>query len=529
MTGFPRIADFAQGAFGRGVLAASLARGVQLDRRGNDVRRVQERALQKLVHRARDTSFGRSHRFSEVDSVSAFRERVSIHAYPDLKPWFERALQGELDVTWPGRIRYFGMSSGTTAGNKYLPISMDSVKQQQRGGFDPVAAFLRWTRDPGVMGGKYLMLGGSSRLEPHPNGAWIGDNTGVMANHMPAVVRGKYLPSERVRGVADWDEKIRSAADEAVDHDVRVVAGTPSWFPGLFDEVMEAASRRGLRPTSIYDVWPNLKLITGGGIGYEAYRPLIEARLGDRVPYVDVYNATEGGIMGVQDRLDEPTMRLLPDNGLFYEFIPVGEVDRPNPTRLSLWEVERDEVYALAVSTMSGIWAYTIGDCLRFTETRPHRFVFEGRTAAFLNVTGEHVSQGELERAVRVAATELAVTVAEFTVGADVGIDGSGAAQHVYFLEVEGTLPSARRFAELVDADIASLNDDYAAHRSGRGLHTPAVRLVPRGTFHRFMKARGKLGGQNKVPRVVLGDKRTLLDSMASPSVSVGSLAAPPS
>ena len=486
-------------------------------------------ALLRLIRRARNTSFGRSHRFSEIDSIRAFRERVNIHAYADLKPWFERALEGESDVTWPGRIRYFGMSSGTTAGNKYLPISMDSVRQQQRGGFDPVAAYLRWSREPSVMGGKYLMLGGSSRLEPHESGALIGDNTGVMANHMPLVVRNKYLPSGPVRGISDWDEKIRAAAEEAVDHDVRVVAGTPSWFPGLFDEVLDAATRRGRQPQSIYDVWPNLKLITGGGIGYEAYRPLIEARLGDRVPYVDVYNATEGGIMGVQDRLDEPTMRLLPDNGLFYEFIPVEEVDKPEPTRLSLWEVERDQVYALAVSTMSGIWAYTIGDCLRFTETRPHRFVFEGRTAAFLNVTGEHVSQGELERAVRVAATQLGVTVAEFSVGADVGVDGSGAARHIYFLEVEGSPPSAHRFAALVDEDVASLNDDYAAHRSGRGLQLPSVRLVPRGTFHRFMKARGKLGGQNKVPRVVAGDKRTLLETLAIRHAGPGALASPPS
>ncbi len=498
--------------YGHGVLAAALARGSTLERRSLDPRASQERALRRLVERGRRTCFGRAHRFEEIDSVEAFRARVPIHRYADLKPWFERALAGERDVTWPGRIRYFGMSSGTTAGNKYLPISTDSVRQQQRGGFEPVASYLRWTRDAGLMGGRFLMLGGTSQLERHPSGALIGDNTGVMANHMPRLVRSQYLPTPETRAIADWDAKIRTIAREAVDEDVRVVAGTPSWFPGLFDAVMEAASRRGPRVTSIYDVWPNLRLITGGGIGYEAYRPLIEARLGERLPYVDVYNATEGGIMGVQDRRDQPAMLLLPDNGLFYEFIPLSELDRERPTRHSLWEVARGEVYAIAVSTMSGIWAYTIGDCLRFTETFPHRFVFEGRTAAFLNVTGEHVSQGELERAVRRAAQQLAVTVAEFTVSADVGVDGASATQHVYFLEVDGRAPEPSRFAELIDQDIQALNGDYAAHRTGLGLRAPVVRYVPRGTFHEFMKARGKLGGQNKIPRVVLADRRELLE-----------------
>lgn len=504
--------------FGRGILGAAMLRGTQLDRASRNPQSVQERALFKLLKTAQDTSFGRAHRFAEIKTVKEFRERVPIHGYRELKPWFERSLVGEGNVTWPGKVKYFGMSSGTTAGNKYLPISMASVRQQQRGGFDPLASYLRLTKDPSVLGGKYLMLGGSSELERHESGAWIGDNTGVMANHMPRLVRGKYLPKKSTRAIADWDTKIRQVAQEAVRTDVRLVAGTPSWFPGLFDEVMRAGKVEG---GSIFDVWPNLKLITGGGIGYEAYRPLIEERLGAQFPYIDVYNATEGGIMGVQDRLDDPAMRLLPDNGLFYEFIPVDELDSDNPTRHSLWEVETQCVYAIAVSTMSGIWSYTIGDCLRFTETYPHRFVFEGRTAAFLNVAGEHVSQGELERAVRVASQRVGVRVAEFTVSADVGVNGTTEARHVYLLELDepGT-PGGEALANaarLIDQDIRALNGDYEAHRAAHGLQEPLVRSVPKGTFHEFMRVRGKLGGQNKIPRVVMGENRDLLESCARP------------
>lgn len=504
---------------GRGALAAAKVRGLRLDRASAHPRAVQEKALFRLLNKAKDTAFGRVHRFADIGSVAQFREQLPIHSYTDLKPWFERALAGEAGVTWPGKMPYFGMSSGTTAGNKYLPISMDSVRQQQRGGFDPVAAYLRWSGDPTVLGGKCLMLGGSSRLERHASGALIGDNTGVMANHMPRVVRQKYLPSTATRAIDDWDAKIRKVAEEAVQADVRLVAGTPSWFPGLFDEVIAAAKRNGKRVDSIYDVWPKLRLITGGGIGYEAYRPLIEERLGAQFPYVDVYNATEGGIMGVQDRRDDLAMRLLPDNGLFYEFIPVEELGSSNPTRHALWEVETQQVYAVAVSTMSGIWSYTIGDCLRFTETYPHRFVFEGRTAAFLNVAGEHVSQGELERAVRVAAQRVGVTVAEFTVTADVGVEGGTAAQHVYLLELDGAeRPKGEALSlasEIIDQDIRSLNGDYAAHRSSHGLRAPLVRAVPRGTFLAFMRARGKVGGQNKIPRVVLGEQRAVLERCA--------------
>lgn len=490
---------------GTGAVWAARARGLQLDQRSRDPRPTQLRALRHLTQRAASTAFGKQHGLGGVRSHEDFIAACPLHRYQDLKPWFERALAGEQDVTWPGRVRYFGMSSGTTAGNKYLPISMDSVRQQQRGGFDPLAAYLRWTGDTQLLAGKAIMLGGSSQLEAHPSGAWIGDNTGIMARHMPALVQRNYLPSKAVRAVENWDDKIAALVTEAIDADVRLVAGTPSWFPGLFDQLLAEARRRGRRADHVHDVWPNLALLTGGGVNVEPYRKLLRTRLGRHVPYVDVYNATEGGIMGVQDEPSEAPMRLLPDNGLFYEFIPLGELDQVQPTRLPLWEVEAGPVYALAVSTMSGIFSYLIGDCVRFVSLFPHRFVFEGRTAAFLNITGEHVSQGELEQAAQRACNDIGAQLRDFTVAADVGVGPHCAARHCWLVEFDGTTPDVVKYAERIDAHIQAGNGDYAAHRSSEvGLMPPLVQALQPGAFEGWMRARGKLGGQHKVPRVLL-------------------------
>lgn len=501
---------------GHTVVTLARARRTFLGVAGRYPRRFQEATLKRLLRTARDTAFGKEHGFSKIRSVADFRKRVPLRRYQDLKPWFSRAERGEPDVVWPGKIRYFGMSSGTTAGNKYLPISDAAIRHQQRGGFDPVAVYLAATWDTALLDGKAILLGGSSGLERNDYGVRIGDNTGIMAHHVPRFVERTHLPSKSVRQMPDWDQRIDALVAESLSQDVRLVAGTPSWFPGLFDRLLAGAERRGRKAGSVQQIWPHLSLITGGGINYEPYRRLIEARIGSRVPYVDVYNATEGGIMGVQDRLSEPLMQLIPDCGVFYEFVALDELEALNPQRLSLWEVERDVPYALLVNTPSGIFGYAIGDCLRFVELFPHRFRFEGRTAAFLNLAGEHVCQGELERAVSSACRAHNIQIADFTVVPEVSEAAS--ARHVFFVEIRAGEPELDRFAADVDRDLCAHNGDYAAHRSSSaGLCAPRVRRVSPGTFHDFMKWKGKLGGQNKVPRVVSDEKeRAFLERHAT-------------
>lgn len=504
-------------AFGRAVVLAAQARWQLLDRHGKDPRPIQERNLRRLLARSAQTAFGRTHRFARLRTPSEFAAAVPLRRYMELEPWLKRALEGERDVTWPGRVRYFAMTSGTTAGNKYLPISIDSIRQQRAGGFVPLASYLRWTKDATLLDEKAILLGSSTQLERRASGVLVGDNTGIMARHMPLIARRQYLPSARVRAIGDWDRKIEAAIDESIDQDVRVLAGTPSWFLGLFDRLLEVARKRGRRAENVHDVWPNLRLITGGGIGFEPYRKPIRERLGRHVPYVDVYNATEGGIMGVQDRCDEAAMRLLPDNGVYYELVPVSELGAQAPRRLPLWQAEIGEVYALAVTTMSGLFGYLIGDCVRFVELFPHRFVFEGRTAAFLNVTGEHVSQGEIERAVQLSCGLLGVSVRDFTVTADVSLEG-GASRHIFMVEFDGPVPDLDRFARALDDKLGLTNDDYKTHRKSRaGLLTPHVCPLRPGSFDAWMRAQGKLGGQNKVPRVLLDPgRRASLEAMTA-------------
>lgn len=485
-------------------MAAARWRGRVLERRARDPRPHQEHALRTLVERASRTAFGRAHDLRRVRSIEDLRERVPVYRYADLQPWLNRALQGEPNVVWPGRVPYFAWSSGTTAGNKFLPITGSAIRQQQRGGFDCVASYLRWTRDTSLMDGKSIILGASSSLERRPSGVLVGDNTGIMAHHIPRIVRRRQRPSPAVRAMRDWDQKLAAIARESLDEDIRMVAGTPSWFPGFFDRLIAEARARGRGVRHVLDVWPNLRMLTGGGIWYEPYRASIESRLGRRLPYVDCYNATEGGIMGVQDCQEDPAMLLIPDNGVVYELVPVEEMGSSRPRRLSLWEAEAGVVYALVISTPTGLFGYAIGDCLRFVERFPHRFAFEGRTAAFLNVTGEHVSQGELERAASRAASAIDATLADFTVTAEVDPDGGGGARHVWWVELVAGRMDAPRFVASLDADLRATNGDYDAHRSSdAGLRAPRLQPVRRGTFEAWMRGRGKLGGQNKVPRVV--------------------------
>jgi hypothetical protein len=500
---------------GRALLIAAHARWAYLDR--TDPREVQRHVLRRLARRAGRTAFGRTHDLGSVRSHRGLRSRLPVQRYEDVAPWIERAYQGEPDVIWPGRIRYFARSSGTSSGvDKLLPITSDAVRLQRRGGFDPLAAWLRWTGDRSLLDGKAILLGGSSQLDDGPDGAKVGVNTGVMANHIPRLVQHVYLPTPRVRGIRDWEAKLEALVDEAIDADVRLVAGTPSWFHGLFDRLIAEARARGRRAETVRDVWPNLRLLTGGGIPFEPYRPLLERRFGGPVPYVDVYNSTEAGVMAVQDRRDEPGMRLIPDGGCFYEFVPLERCDDDDPPRLALWEVEPDVPYAVVVSTVNGLWCYALGDVLRFVEVDPHRVVFEGRTAAFLNLHGEKLSQRALERALQEACRGL--EVADFTVTA--AFEGGDRPQHVWWIEPRRGRPDPDALARRLDEILLRDAPMYAKHREGReGLAAPRVQLLPAGGFQRWMRARGKLGGQNKVPRVVqdAGDEARLHQLLVGP------------
>jgi hypothetical protein len=475
--------------------------------RAADSARPQRERLLRWVARARSTAFGRQHHFSRVRGVAEYQRAVPLRGYDGFEEYWRQAREGGKDVTWPGRIDHWAISSGTTSGEKYLPVSRDTIRTNRGGGFDSLVPVLV-KRGARPFDGKLLFLGGSTALR-RQGPSWIGDNTGIMARHVPALLRRFHAPGYEVAAEPRWDVKVQAAARATLREDVRVLAGVPSWLLLFADEVLREARAAGRPCRTLAELWPNLTAVVHGGVAFEPYRARFAEVAGTDLTYVDTYSASEGGMLAVQTEASGEGMLPVVDRGAFFEFIPSRELGGAEPSRLLLHEVETDVDYAVALTTNSGIWSYLVGDVVRFVSLAPPRLVFAGRTAHTLNAFGEHVSGGEIDRAVAAAARELDLVMGEHAVAVAFPDARSPRGRHVYYIELDGGALDARpgiegKLAERIDARISEGNEDYTSHRAGGfGLDAPLVKPVPAGTFYRWMAARGKLGGQHKVPRVL--------------------------
>jgi hypothetical protein len=358
-----------------------------------------------------------------------------------------------------------------------------------------------------------VFLGGCTTLR-REGPSWIGDNTGIMTRHIPALLRRWHVPSRETASLSDWTEKIRRASRETLDADVRMLSGTPSWVLQFGERVLEEARRERGDVATLRDVWPRLSLFVHGGVAFSPYRARFTELAGPGVRCTDTYSASEGGMLAVQDRRDDPAMLPLVDRGAFFEFVPENELGTDRPTRLRLHEVEPGVDYAPALTTDSGILAYLVGDLVRFVSVAPYRLLFAGRIAHTLNAFGEHVSGGELDRAIVGAAERLGCEVAEFAVAASQPDAAGTQGGHVYYVEFRNGSADPEPFADAIDTILAAGNEDYTTHRTF-GLERPRVIPVEKGGFYRWMRARGKLGGQNKIPRVLSSRlERTLVESL---------------
>lgn len=504
---------------GPALLLAARARVAQWDRVLRDPRAVQLATLREHCARGADTEFGRAHGLGRVRSAEDFRRCVPLRTYADFEPMLERMRRGERNLLHPEFIEHYGCSSGTSstaALNKYLPISREQVRWQQRAGFDVVARYLTLTGDAGFSRGFSLQLLPPAVIRREgPVG--VTSNPGLMQLHMPRVSRAMVLPKPPLRDLENYDRKLDAIADAYLDHDVRAMSGTTCWFPNLFDRVLRAAQRRGMRVTAVKDVWPNLRALFGGGIYAEPYRKVIAERMGRPVALIDNYNATEGGIFAVTDDLDAPGMRMIPDRGVYFEFVPRDEHGRPDARRVPLWEVERGGEYSVAVTTASGLYAYYLGDFVRFTDAFPHRVEFTGRASGMLSVTQELVTTLEVERAVAHAVAETRCTTVEFACGADVGVEGSARGRYVLFVEFERAPEDLARFAAAFDAELKRQNRVYREHRANDvAILAPEVVALPSGATRRFMARIGRDGPQQKFPHIVDDAKRDTLRELSS-------------
>ncbi len=457
---------------------------------------AQEKTLARLVRHARKTRFGRDHGFDRIRSIAEFQSAVPIRTYEALWNDYLRDRYPVFDnLTWPGRIPYLALTSGTTQGaSKYIPVSRAMVRSNRETARRMVELQCASHPETHLFRGRIFFLGGSAGLSRVAPGVREGDLSGIAAVEVAPWLRPFTFPPRKLALESDWDRKLDRFAELSVREPITLVGGVPSWLLMLFHRILENTGK-----SSMIEVWPKLQCIVHGGVKFDPYREAFHDLVGSpRVRMVETYACSEG-FVGFGDP-ETQLLRLAHDNGIFYEFIPVDELDSPRPTRHWLADVVPGRNYAIVVSTCAGMWAHLIGDTVRFDATDPPLFVFTGRTRQTLSAFGEHLIVEELEAAVARAASETGAMVRDWHVGP---MFDERPGYHLFIVEFLREPTHAARFRDLLDGNLAARNDDYRAHRiAGVGLPAPALQVVGPGTFESWMRNRGRLGGQNKVPRI---------------------------
>lgn len=467
-----------------------------LQRTGDTAVDVQLSVFRELMKTAKDTAWGRQYGYADLDDPAAFRQRVPVTDYESMRPVWHRAFDGERDVTWPGHIRYFALSSGTTAGNKLLPVSREAIRSNRRAGGDLLSLLVQRGGAEKLAAGRFFYLGGSTALRRRGR-CLYGDASGIMGRHIPFYARRRYLPDPAVAEITDWEDKIARIVDACTDAKVCALSGCPSWVSLLFRQLQEKTG------TPVGETWPDLAFFVSYGMSFEPYRTAFEEQVGRPIHYVDTYSSSEGGMTAIA-AADGGPLRLIVDNGVFFEFIPAGKAAGDCPPRLHLGEVETGVDYAVLLSTNSGIWAYPLGDVIRFESLSPPAIRFAGRTAVYLSAFGEHVTVEMLETAVAAACGATGAAVNDYTVCPRFPAPEHPRPVHRWIVEFARPPADPDAFMQVLDETIRRENEDYDTHRlKDYGMDPPLLYPVRAGTFYAWMKARGQLGGQHKVPRVI--------------------------
>jgi len=467
---------------------------------------AQMKVFYRLIRRAANTQWGREVKLAEIRTVEQFRRRIAVTRYEQAAPLWHKAFEGARDVTWPGHVRYFALSGGTTAGNKALPVTSDAIASNRRAGGLLAAILARRGGAAALLAGKFMYLGGPTTLtERGP--CLCGDASGIMSRRIPFFVRPRHLPEPDVAAVTDWEEKVSLVVQRYLTANVGLLGTLPSWAVLLFRQMRQAAEQRGLPQRDVSELWPRLAHFVSYGMAFEPYRNAFQEYVKRDIHYTDTYSSSEGGMTAIQVEAGGP-MRLIVDNGVFFEFVPADQADQADPPRLHIGEVSTGVDYAVMLSTNGGIWAYPLGDLVRFESLRPPRIVFAGRTQVQLSAFGEHVPGGLIEKAVAAACKATAAIVADYTVWPRFPSSDQPTPAHRWIVEFDRPPDDSERFVTMLDETIRVENEDYNVHRmNDYGLEGPVLMPVAAGTFYEYMKREGRLGGQNKVPRVVRSDE----------------------
>jgi len=472
---------------------------------------VQEELFKKLITSAKGTEFGMRYDFSSINSYEQFKERVPVQTYENIFPYIERMMRGEQNILWPSEIKWFSKSSGTTnARSKFIPVSLEALEDCHfKGGKDLLSIYVNNNPDTKLFNGKGLAVGGShqiNELDPTAT-SYYGDVSAVIMQNLPPWAQFIRTPSLETALMGNWEEKINKLALESAKDNVTNIAGVPTWTILLIQKIVELEQKN-----NILEVWPNLEVFFHGAVAFAPYRKLFQSLIpSEKMQYWETYNASEG-FFGIQDQRNSEEMLLMLDYGIFYEFIPAEEVDSENPRVIRLAEVELDKNYAMVISTNSGLWRYNIGDTIKFTSKNPHRIKISGRTKHFINAFGEEVIVENAEAAITKACEFTGAVIDNFT-AAPIYLDEGKKGGHEWIIEFKVPPSNLEEFTKILDETLRGINSDYDAKRAHNlALIAPKVHSVTEGTFYAWMKRRGKLGGQNKVPR--LANSREYVDDI---------------
>ena len=470
---------------------------------------VQEETLFALLRQAKDTEWGKRYQFADIKDISFFQTLLPLQSYEDIKPYVDRIRNGEQNILWPGAIGWFAKSSGTTGDkSKFIPVSKEALRScHYRGGYDVLAIYAMQNPKTKIFTSKTLTLGGSHQINKAENHSRYGDLSAILIENIPRWVDLIRTPSAKIALLGDFDEKLKHIAQKSVSKHVVAFMGVPSWNMVLMKHILNYTGK-----SNMLEVWPDMELFVHGGVCFEPYREQYRQLFpSSGMHYFETYNASEG-FFALQDDPERDDMLLMLDYSVFYEFIPVDQLGKEYPDAFAIDQVETNRNYAIVITTNAGLWRYIIGDTVVFTSTNPYRIKISGRTRQFINAFGEEVIVDNAEKALKTACRATGAIVSEYSAG-PVYMDSNHNGAHEWLIEFEKEPDDMSLFTERLDQALCSLNSDYEAKRSKNiTLRKPIVHSMPKGTFYNWMKQRGKLGGQYKVPR--LSNDRKYIDEI---------------
>lgn len=463
----------------------------------------QQNILKGLIKAARNTEFGNDHGFGSIQSYGEFVKQVPIRDYEQIKPYIEKIKEGRHNILWKGKPIYFAKTSGTTSGVKYIPITKESIPNHINTARDALLCYIALSGNSEFTKGKMIFLSGSPELD-RVGGVPTGRLSGIVNHHVPRYLRRNQLPDYETNCIEDWETKLAKIVQETIDQNMTLISGIPPWMQMYFDRLIEKSGKK------VGDLFPEFSVMVQGGVNFDPYRIKLYESIGRQIDCIETYPASEGFI-AFQDNYKEPGLLLNTNSGIFFEFVPAGEIFNENPARLHLADVRVGENYAVIINSNAGMWGYSIGDTIKFISVNPYRIIVSGRIKHYISAFGEHVIGEEVEQALMKAANDDGIRIIEFTVAPMVE-QGKGKSYHEWFIEFENTPEDMNAFVQKVDNNLREKNVYYDDLISGNILERLKINVMQKNAFIDYMKSIGKLGGQNKLPR--LSNDRKIADDL---------------